>query len=145
MHELRLGPTASHVRYGRPKARMAESRNACCWSSTCFSREAPGNACAYRVSYETQGYIVHREAWTCRSNVQTEGPGVLGRSRVRITARCALLQMKTRNDTLVINTISCKEHSVLESVCDRDSFVQIVDAMIGAMARCPGGSSGNNG
>ena len=76
------------------------------------------------------------------------GAIVLGRSRVHITARRALLKMKTRNNTVVINTISRKEHLVLENVCDRQRFEQltkeasVVDAMLGAMARCPGNSSG---
>ena len=48
----------------------------------------------------------------------------------------------------MVNTIPRKEHWVLESVCDRHRFVQlareacVVDAMLGAVARCPGSSSG---
>ena len=51
--------------------------------------------------------------------------------------------MKTSNNTLVTNTMSSKDHLILERACDRTSLVQItrkasvVDGMIGAKARCP--------
>ena len=58
-------PGATGTLRGRPKVRMAESRNSCCKSSNCFSREVPGER-------GTQLYMAHREAWTCRSTVKDE-------------------------------------------------------------------------